>query len=182
LLKLSRPQIPGGGQVVRVARRFALCSVAGELATQEGLTGWQTGEADRAAQACFAAWLSGFGGAGNREERAVLSQVRAFFESHGASRFEDMNPSNPDRSERVINRAGFFRTATDGRREYLVLPEAFRNEVCKGLDASMVVKVLRKTGWLIPGDGKNTQRKESIPGMGQTRCYIFSARMWESEE
>jgi uncharacterized protein (DUF927 family) len=161
-----------GGQVVRVARRFALCSVAGELATQEGLTGWQTGEADRAAQTCFAAWLSGFGGAGNLEERAMLSQVRAFFELHGASRFEDMNPVNPDKAERIINRAGFFRMVTDGRREYLVLPEAFRNEVCRGLDAKAVKVALINSGMLIPAKNGQPSQNVWVPGFGSTKVYL----------
>jgi uncharacterized protein (DUF927 family) len=50
------------GQVSRVARRFALCACAGELATLWGLTGWQAGEAENATTACFTAWLAGFGG------------------------------------------------------------------------------------------------------------------------
>ncbi|GHU03560.1 hypothetical protein FACS1894158_02230 [Betaproteobacteria bacterium] len=170
------------GQVSRAARRFALCAWAGELATLWGLTGWQPEEAENAAKACFTAWLAGFGGSGNREEREILAQVRAFFEAHGASRFEDMHPANLDRAEKVINRAGFFRTLEDGRREYLVLPEAFKSEVCKGLDSSLATKVLRKAGWLTPGDGKNTQRKERLPGMGPTRCYVFGTAMWEETD
>jgi uncharacterized protein (DUF927 family) len=171
-----------GGQISRVARRFALCSVAGELATQAGLTGWEAGEADRAAQACFSAWLSGFGGAGNREERAMLAQVRAFFEAHGSSRFEDMNPAYPDKVERIINRAGFFRTGTSGTREYLVLPEAFKNEVCRGLDARQAVTALVEAGWLAKGEGDRATQKPRLPGIGPTRCYVFTERMWEGEE
>ena len=32
---------------------------------------------------CFKAWLEDFGEHGNREDRAILSQVRAFFEKKG---------------------------------------------------------------------------------------------------
>ncbi|HMM85074.1 DUF927 domain-containing protein [Azohydromonas sp.] len=46
------------GQVHRVGRRFALAAVAGELATDAGLTGWPQGEATAAARACFEAWLA----------------------------------------------------------------------------------------------------------------------------
>ncbi|GHU34833.1 hypothetical protein AGMMS50256_29050 [Betaproteobacteria bacterium] len=170
------------GQVSRVARRFALCAWAGELATLWNLTGWQPEEAENAAKTCFTAWLSGFGGAGNREEREILSQVRAFFEAHGASRFEDMRPANLDKVEKVINRTGFFRTLEDGRREYLVLPEAFKSEVCKGLDPNLAAKVLRKAGWLILGEKekRNTQVIR-LPGCGLTRCYVFGGAMWEAE-
>lgn len=41
------------GQVLRVARRFGLVAVAGELASHYGLTGWDEGEAIRAVSKCF---------------------------------------------------------------------------------------------------------------------------------
>ncbi|WP_161993309.1 DUF927 domain-containing protein, partial [Lacisediminimonas profundi] len=64
---------PGAhGQVSRVASRFALVGVAGEMATHAGITGWPEGEAMRAARACFAAWLEGRGGSGNTEHSAIV--------------------------------------------------------------------------------------------------------------
>jgi uncharacterized protein (DUF927 family) len=165
------------GQVLRVARRFALVAVAGELATHYGLTGWPEGEAIQAARKCFDAWLESFGGSGNREERAMLAQVRAFFEAHGASRFEDMSAKS---DQRIPNRAGFYRTNPSGAREFLVLPEAFKNEVCKGLDAKAVAVALVKAGW-IEGEGDRTTQKPRIPGIGPTRCYVFTGRIWEDE-
>ena len=45
------------GQVQRVGRRFALVAVAGELATDAGLTGWPAGAATAAAHRCFNAWV-----------------------------------------------------------------------------------------------------------------------------
>jgi uncharacterized protein (DUF927 family) len=169
------------GQVERVARRFALVAVAGEMATRYGLTGWELGESERAAKACFASWLEGFGGVGNHEERAVLSQVRAFFETHGASRFEDMASPN---DVRINNRAGYYRcSADDCTREYLVLSEVFKREVCMGLDAKAAEKVLVAEGWIKPGgDGRATQ-KPRLPGIGTTaRVYVFTAKVWDSEE
>lgn len=50
---------PGSNQrISRVAARFALVGMAGELATNLGLTGWPKGESERAARACFDAWLT----------------------------------------------------------------------------------------------------------------------------
>jgi len=47
------------GQIIRVARRFALVAVAGELASQYGLTGWKEGEALNAANVFFKhGWMS----------------------------------------------------------------------------------------------------------------------------
>lgn len=159
-----------GGQVGRVARRFALVAMAGELATHYGLTGWPEGQATGAAKTCFISWLDCFGGAGNREERALLSQVRAFFEAHGASRFDDLSDTG---SPRIPNRAGFVR-GNVGKREFLVLAETFRTEVCKGFDSRLAARILVAAGWITPEPGgRNNAQKPSIPGMGKPRCYVF---------
>lgn len=158
------------GQVERVARRFALVAIAGELATCYRLTGWQKGEATQAALACFASWLEGFGGSGNHEERAILSQVRAFFEAHGASRFEDVSATT---DQRIPNRVGFYRTGENGEREFLILTEAFRREVCKGMNDKTAIQVLRKSGLLVPAkDGKPTQVAR-LPGLSPSRVYVI---------
>lgn len=168
------------GQVERVARRFALVAMAGSVATHYGLTGWDDDEAERAAKACFASWLDGFGGAGNLEERNVLAQIRAFFEAHGASRFEDFAATE---EQRVNNRAGFCRIGTNNVREFLVLPEAFKNEVCKGIDAKSAVKLLVANGWIAPGGDGRPMQKPRLPGLGTTtRVYVFTGKIWEGDE
>jgi uncharacterized protein (DUF927 family) len=169
-----------GGQVLRVAQRFGLVAAAGELATRSGLTGWPEGEATAAAHKCFAAWLEGFGGSDNREERAMLAQVRGFIEAHGSSCFEDMNANH---DQRVLNRVGFYRADENGAREFLVLREAFKNKVCQGFDHNVVARVLVKAGWLLPDGEKKTSRNVRIPAISKksTRVYILTARMWESE-
>lgn len=165
--------VPAGasGQVERVAQRFALAAVAGELATRYKLTGWLEGEATQAALKCFSAWLEGNGGNGNREERTILSQVRAFFGAHGASRFEDLKALN---DQRIPNRVGYYRNGEDGEREFLVLREAFHREVCQGFDEKTVKQVLLKAGLLLPGkDGKPTQVLR-LPGLSSTsRVYVI---------
>jgi uncharacterized protein (DUF927 family) len=166
-----------GGQVERVARRFGLVAMAGEMASRYRLTGWAPGEAVAAVGKCFGCWLDTFGGTGNREKRTLLSQVRAFFEQHGASRFEDIDSSD---GQRIINRAGFHRTDAEGRREYLVLPEAFRQEVCQGFDHKAAIQTLIRVGWLIPASDGNTQ-KPRLPELGTTRVYVIGASMWGEE-
>nr|ART39507.1 J284 [uncultured bacterium] len=168
--------VPAGasGQAGRVARRFGLVAVAGELATDAGLTGWQADESKRAAKSCFGAWLAGFGGAADREERAILEQVREFFERH-ADRFQELNHEHA-----VRNRAGFYRN-TDGVRQYLVLPGVFKNEVCAGLDQRTVGRVLRAHGWIEPdAHGKSSQALHPI-GLSSTRLYVFTQAMWSFE-
>jgi len=167
------------GQVARVARRFALVAVAGELATASGLTGWGTGEALTATKTCFAAWLEAFGGTGSREERAFFAQARAFFEAHGASRFA---ATTDDAEPRVVNRAGFYRDRHTGEREFLVLPEVFRREICAGFDSRAATRWLKEHGWLLPGaDGKAAQ-KPRLKGLGPTRCYVITPRFADGDD
>ena len=126
---------------------------------------------------CFASWLELFGGTGNREERGLLAQVRAFFESNGASRFQDISAEN----QHVINRAGFYRSCADGPREFLVLPTAFR-EMCAGFDSRWAVKTLLAHGWIVPGNDGKTAQKPRLPGIGPTRVYLFGPQLWEGDE
>lgn len=160
----------------RVARRFGVVAAAGELASAHGLTGWQPGEALDAVGKCFSSWLDGFGGLGNKEERALLDQVRAFFQRHGSSRFERLDGYE---DQKVIDRAGFRRGKAGSDLEYLVMSEAFK-EMCKGHDFRAAAKVLRHAGMLEPDrEGKNSQ---SIRVKGiRERYYVFPACMLSDE-
>jgi uncharacterized protein (DUF927 family) len=172
--------VPSGaaGQVERVAKRFALVAVAGELATHCGLTGWAEGEATQAARKCFASWLESFGGSGNREERAIIAQVRAVFEKHGSSLFEDTKAIS---DQRIPNRMGFYRTLVNGEREFLVPLEAFRRELCQGYDEKTVKNVLIKAGLLLPGNDGKPSQVIRLPGLGPTRVVVIRYIGQESE-
>lgn len=73
------------GEVPRALRRFGLVAAAGEVATAKKLTGWKTGEAIAAAEACFNAWMEyrrtgkacrrHLAVAGNRAEQCVFSNA-----------------------------------------------------------------------------------------------------------
>lgn len=198
------------GQVSRVASRFALVGVAGELATAAGITGWRKGEALGAARTCFGAWLEGRGGAGNTEHTAIIRQVSGFFQAHGDARFVWWHRAMDDRKPNTINRAGFKRMLTkegtpinsnsDHHREYgdvvhpaeaegaeleyFVLPEVYRTEICRGFSVKAVTHLLLERGLLIPegtGDKARADRKERLPGIGLTRCYRFSPKVTSGE-
>lgn len=163
------------GQVRRVAQRFALVAAAGELATAFKLTGWQTGEAQRAAAACFRAWMDGRGTPGASEPAAMLAQVRAFLSAHGESRFTDWHGNTGDRV--TINRAGFSKAGTDGP-TYYVERETFRREVCAGFDHAAVAKVLADTGALQAGSKGETTRPERLPDGRTARVYVIGPALW----
>jgi uncharacterized protein (DUF927 family) len=174
--------VPAGadGQVRRVAGRFALAAVAGELATHWAILPWAPGEAAVAIERCFADWLRQRGGTEPAEITAALRQVRLFLEQHGLSRFEAAwervpvvagEPIGTGGLHRTINRAG-FRKREGGGWQYYILKEVWAAEVCKGFDPALVARAMSAHGWL-SRDGKNLTRKERIPGEGSMRVYVI---------
>ncbi|MFC0389481.1 DUF927 domain-containing protein [Muricoccus vinaceus] len=165
------------GQVRRVAQRFGLIAAAGDLATEIGILPWPQGESERAAVACFKAWLALRGGHGAAESQTAVQAVRAFIGTHGSSRFTNLVLSSSaqggmeeDTSRLVGNRAGWRRRIAEGW-EYLVLPDTWKDEVCRGLDADQVARELGDRG-LLMRDGKNLRVKVSIPNEGRPRLYV----------
>jgi uncharacterized protein (DUF927 family) len=190
------------GQARRVADRFGLVGAAGELATKLGITGWTPGEAIVAAGRCFEDWLALRGGEGNQEERAMVSQVRGFLERHGEARFSDWRRSvaKDTHATRVQQRAGWRRLidkesgrqidppedggylSDDTVTEYLVLPQVFKEEVCKGFSPIAVVKLLAARGYMKtePNGGKPAP-KFKPPGEAHQRMYHILPAIFEAE-
>jgi len=191
--------------VERVAARFALVAMAGELATEAGLTGWDASESEWAARACFDAWLAARGGAGNGEVRQMLRQVRRFLESHGEGRFTWWHRAADDHNAKTLHRAGYRRMLnehgepikTNGQHlgefgdkmpaalgdgvsvEFFILPEVFRSEVCQGFDYQAVCRVLLEHGALVPGAGRAYDCRQRLPGHGLANCYRIAPALFE---
>ena len=204
---LAAEWMPHGaaGQVERVGARFALVGVAGELATEAGLTGWPAGESARAAKACFDSWLAARGGSGNGEVAAMLRQVRKFLETHGEGRFAMWHRSADDHAPKTLQRAGVrrmlnaqgepiksnsqFGTEYGDRMapaageevsfEYFVLAETFKGEVCQGFDPVAVCKVLESHGCLMVKEPGRYTTKQRLPGIGNVRCYQVAPTIFE---
>ncbi len=204
---LAREWIPHGasGQVERVGARFALVGVAGELATEAGLTGWPVGESARGARACFDAWLAARGGAGNGEVVAMLRAVRRFLETHGDGRFAMWHRAADDHAPKTLQRAGVRRMlnadgepiksdsvhqreygermpATLGEGvsfEYFVLAETFKAEICQGFDHVAVCRVLATHGCLTVKEADRYTISTRLPGIGKVRCYQIPPAIFE---
>ncbi|WP_396190229.1 DUF927 domain-containing protein [Flavobacterium sp.] len=165
------------GQAKRVARRFALVGAAGEIATTFGITGWERGEAIKAAGRCYKDWLGKRGGEADQEQRAMLQQVRGFLEQHAESRFTSTARSEIDEKHapRTAYRAGFRRpisTATGQAWEYLVLPSVWRTDVCKGYDPVAVARLMKARGWMIGSAEKDRAPRVKIDVDGQGRQWV----------
>jgi putative DNA primase/helicase len=170
----------GEGQDRRAAGRFALLALAGELATEYGITGWTEGAALAAAAECFRAWRAARGrGRGNDERRQILDAVAGFIDRHGDSRFSSASAAG-DHDPKVINRAGWWRDEPEGR-VFLFHADGMR-EALKSFDFKRALDVLREVGALL-GTGAERSRSERIAAIGGTRRVypIQSARLGGSD-
>ena len=143
----------GEGQDKRAAGRFAVLAMAGELATDYGVTGWPEGAAIEAAVVGFKAWQS-MRGKGNDERRQILERVSSFIERHGDVRFSAADYTGETQTR---DRAGWWRDAGEDR-EYLFTADGMR-EALKGFDFKRALDVLQEAG-AIPApeaDGKRAR-------------------------
>lgn len=156
----------GEGQFQRVAARFAILALAGELATGYGVTGWTKGEAIQAAAVGLRLWLGMRDGKiEDAEGPQVIGQVVEFIDRHGDSRFSD---ADADSAPPVRERAGFWRDR-DFRRAYLFFPVGMR-EALKGHDFTRALDHLERAGML-----RARNKNERIKAMGgePKKCYVI---------
>jgi uncharacterized protein (DUF927 family) len=163
------------GEVKRAADRFALIAAAGELASRYELTGWEKGAALNAATRCYEDWLAQRGTTGSADLYKAVRQVRAFLEKHGSSRFQFVRGGSTAEEAVIHDRVGFRRiNGSTGECEFLMLPETFKGEVCKGFSYLTVINELERLGFA------RCQRpaatiKTSLPGF-QKDVHVFCIR------
>jgi putative DNA primase/helicase len=184
-----KQEVPEGasGQVARVANRFGLVAAAGEIAAHAGILPWPLGEATRAASACFGAWRANrAAGDGTSEEARSVEAVRKFIAAYGDSRFTPINGSADSTTElpdlkigsldgvaqrRPLQRAGYRKRDAEGWL-YLIDTSVWKEEVCAGLNATEVARVLADKGHLVRGDGVNLTVSHRVPDVkGKVRFY-----------
>jgi putative DNA primase/helicase len=182
----------GEGQDKRAPARFALVALAGELATEYGITGWEEGMATEAAAQGFKAWRP-LRGRGNDERWKILEAVSSFIERLGDSRFsstervecygrdgEYLGPDTRIGAEAIIrDRAGWWQGKGD-ERVYLFTADGMR-EALAGFDFNPALDALQEAGVLPPTDASG---KRSIPhsiGGRSTRLYPIRANKLEAD-
>jgi putative DNA primase/helicase len=157
----------GEGQFQRVAARFAVLALAGELATAYGVTGWLEGEAIHAAAVALRLWLGMRDGkTTDAEGPQVVDQVTEFIERHGDSRFSDADDEHP---QPVRERAGYWRQR-DGERVYLFTAAGMR-EALKGHDYKRALMHLEQAGML-----KTRNKTERIRAIGGTTKKFYTVK------
>ena len=181
------------GHIQRVANSFAIIAVAGELATQAGITGWRQGRAFEAAYAVFQLWISNFEQVGDFEDRQILQRVRSFFEANGNARFDtlrqgritpteysEMNESVESEQTiraKTLYRVGYRQLNQQGKLiAFLVHPEQFKEVICGDFNPKKVAKTLVKHKWLDHEKGKSSKatRIQGIETNKPVRMYVFN--------
>jgi putative DNA primase/helicase len=136
-----------------VCHRFALVAVAGELATEFGILPWNTGDATKAADICFAAWLEDRGHLGLAEDEKVITALRSYIGAYQMSRFLNLD----DREARIFGEMVGYKRSEGGRMDFYILPEQMA-KILPGLNVKNAMKVIDKRGFLVRERGRETQK------------------------
>ena len=160
------------GQAKRVACRFALVAMAGELATEYGLTGWEPGASIAAAARFFNSWLAMRGNL-NDETKQIIDQLSGFIDRHADSRFYNADAATAETSVK-INRAGWWRDSNTGQRTYLFNPTGLK-EALTGFDLRRALDTLQKFGIIPPPNDKGERSKVERIGGHSSRYYAIDS-------
>lgn len=160
-------KLPGAadGQILRVAQRFAVIGLAGQLATTFGLTGWDQHGAKTAAEQAFIDWY-------DRRYSVKREAVSSF--AIPLQRFLAANLNQLVMTGGTLapgdNPAGW----RDASRAYL--PQNTWSRLFPGIEGTSAAKALLDLQMLSPGDGGRPTRKAprplSIPG--RPRLYTVN--------
>ncbi len=160
-----------GGQVRRVANRFALVAVAGELGISMGILPWPEGEAMRAAGVCFNAWLNQRGHAGASEDARGVAAVVAFLERNSMCRFDEDVASD----HFIPNRAGTRKRSKDiDGWDHFLTTDGWA-EATQGFNGASVARACIEAGILEPGAGGKSAQSLKFPGHVKARYHVIRA-------
>ena len=171
--------VEDNAQAGRVADRFAVIALAGEMAIAYDLLPWAPGTALADCQLLYGEWLSRVGG-GNAEDRQILAGILDFIDKHGSSRFSDVEDQTLD--TKVFNRAGYWEVV-GAKRLYLFNKSAL-TEAAHGHGLARVVKALEGAGALAKHDTDRDSRrtkKYRLPAGGSARLYVIDPDAMDSE-
>lgn len=158
----------------RAAKALVLIALAGELATEYGLTGWREGEAIEAAAGALQGWKALQGGVQTEHEQ-ILASVRAFIERHGDSRFSGVE-GDPRHTPTVHHRAGYWRDHPEGR-IYLLTQDALK-EALSGFDVRRGLDAIEAAGWLAERRPEHRSVRIQING---SRKILYAIRADEGD-
>ncbi|MFC0668926.1 DUF927 domain-containing protein [Azotobacter chroococcum] len=165
-------------QAGRVADRFAVIALAGEMAIAYGLLPWPVGTSLADSQLLYREWLERVG-SGNAEDRQILAGIAGFIERHGSSRFSDVDAGESD--SRIFDRAGYWEL--DGTRRLYLFNKSGLIEAAAGFGLARIIKALEAAGAIAKRDTdrKRYTKKYRLPGGGSAGLYVVDPERLESE-
>jgi len=149
----------------RTASVFALIGLAGELATDYGITGWEEGAAIEAVILGFEQWRE-FRGQGQTEDRQILQSISDFIARNGDSRFSPLEAQHIS----IRDRAGYWRDKDEGR-IFIFNPPGLR-EAASGFDISRILDALESASWIADRDHGKRSKKTKIDGASKNMYWI----------
>lgn len=158
---LSHVSTTPDGIVGRVAKRFALIGLAGELATLWGLTNWVEGEAKAAVIEAFRDWHDRWVGDDLEAAATQIKKLKAFLDDH-AGEFVDAEAFATDQTK-----AGFLYA------DKVCLPEGSWRGIFPGSAGQEAARQLATCRVLSPGDDRHLQRKGPRCIPGRPRFYTI---------
>ena len=168
------------GQVKRACQRFGLIAAAGEKAISFGVLPWPEGTASRAAQFGFSAWIKERGGIGDMEIENALERIKTFFQKHAETRFRKLD-SCGQMGYAPLNPAGYVWEEDNGERIFLVEPNVFRDELCRGVNRQILREKLKELKWLARNRHGMLMETKWIGGRNK-RGICFVPQRWEESE
>ncbi len=155
--------LPDGcsGQVRRVARRFAICDVAGELAIELGILPFPVGECHAACKRLFEEWRQARGTDGDAEELKVIRAVRDGLLASERSRFERIGKEAGGIEDhyRIHDRLGYVEYSDEAVPTFFVTSPGWK-ELIQDFDEKWARGVLLRADFLRAGKTGNTRQKK----------------------
>jgi len=171
------------GQAERAAVRFALFAAAGELASAFGVVPWPGGAASAAALTLYRRWARAFGRSAPREEREILTRLRAAIQSERAM-FSPLGDDDTTEASlpSAMGRDGEARGLRTYGFRWVRGPEVcycFHNagwaEITKGFNPVEAARMVFEAGYLVTdGDPKRLKKSIKIKGEKQNFYCIKS--------
>ncbi len=103
----------------------------------------------------------------------AIAQVKSFLEKYGDSKFINIGEISPTKP---TERFG-YKQKFDGVFHYYVLPEIYKNEMCKGLNYKQVTKYLLEKGLLVADTQGRSVEVKHLPDVGKIRIYHFTGEI-----
>jgi putative DNA primase/helicase len=145
-------------QQVRALKFFALASLAGELATRYGITGWQPMECAKMIFRCFVEWKNssslGLSNNINIENYQILKSIKDFIDKNRSSKFRCISSNGVTKDDRILhNQAGYLKKI--GGEEHFLFFDSGLEAALGGIELRRGIAALKKSDWLRVSPGRN---------------------------